>query len=414
MSSTKGTPKLRFPGFSGEWEVKKLGELDIYVSDGNYGEMYPKASEMKTTGVPFIRANNLQNGKLAWEDMKYISPELHTVLTSGHLKAQDILITTRGEIGLTAYVTNDFDGANINAQICLLRMREGLVSAYIFQSLQTQQSRSQFTQLQTGSALKQLPKGKLAQFKIGITARAEQEKIAGFLTVVDERITTVEKKVELLKQYKKGVTQKIFTQQIRFKDENGNNYPAWQKKRLGDIFTGEKGVGLSWDDVSANGTNKCILYGELYTKYPEKIDYVQSRTDIEVGVVSKKNDLLLPCSTTTTGIDLANATALDEDGVLLGGDISILRFRESGSNLFYAYYLSHFMKYKLAAFGQGSTIVHMYYSHYKNMKVIEPRIEEQQKIANFLTAIDDKIKAEQARLVAAKTFKKSLLQRMFV
>ena len=63
------TPKLRFPEFSGEWECRKLGDLDIYVSDGNYGEMYPKTSEMKDSGVAFIRANNLKDGKLTWQDM---------------------------------------------------------------------------------------------------------------------------------------------------------------------------------------------------------------------------------------------------------------------------------------------------------------------------------------------------------
>ncbi|MFZ2513482.1 MAG: hypothetical protein WAW63_03440, partial [Candidatus Saccharimonadales bacterium] len=83
------TPKLRFPKFSGEWEPRKLGDLDIYVSDGNYGEMYPKTSEMKDSGVAFIRANNLKDGKLTWQDMRYIDLDLHKVLKSGHLKTGD-------------------------------------------------------------------------------------------------------------------------------------------------------------------------------------------------------------------------------------------------------------------------------------------------------------------------------------
>ena len=102
--------ELRFKDSNGsdypKWEEKKLGELPIYVSDGNYGELYPKQEELLEQGVPFIRVNNLKNSKISFKEMKYISKELHQILLSGHLIESDILVCTRGEIGIVAYAVS--------------------------------------------------------------------------------------------------------------------------------------------------------------------------------------------------------------------------------------------------------------------------------------------------------------------
>lgn len=243
----------------------------------------------------------------------------------------------------------------------------------------------------------------------------EQQKIASFLSSVDKKIEQLHAKKQLLEQYKKGMMQKLFSQQIRFKDENGNNYPDWEEKELGQVFVGIKGQGLSKNDVAIDGKNKCILYGELYTTYSEVIFNVTSLTNSNIGVYSKSGDLLVPCSTTTTRLDLANVTALNEDNVLIGGDISILRFRESGNSLFFAYYLTNYRKRDLSKYGQGSTIVHLYYSHFKKINLHFPfSKEEQTKIANFILSIDDRINLIETELAKTKTFKKGLLQQMFV
>ena len=199
------------------------------------------------------------------------------------------------------------------------------------------------------------------------------------------------------------------TPRLRFPEFTGE----WQEKRLGEVFDAARGSSLSWGDIEADGKNKAILYGQLYTIYPEVVSQVVSRTNSNKGTPSKNGDLLLPNSTTTTGIDLANATALNEDGVLLGGDITILRFKETGSSIFYAYYLSHFMKYKLAAYGQGSTIVHMYFSQYKNMKIVEPSVAEQQKIAVFLAAVDKRVALLERKVQQLEAYKRGVMQQLF-
>lgn len=167
-----------------------MEELDFIISDGNYGELYPKANELLSEGVPFIRVNNLVDGYLVHKDLVYISEKQHSVLTSGHLKANDILITTRGEIGKIALVDSSFENANINAQICLIRTQENMASKYLHQYLQTNLSQMEITSFQTGSALKQLPKKRLGDITINYPSLMEEQiQIGNFFTNLDNLIT---------------------------------------------------------------------------------------------------------------------------------------------------------------------------------------------------------------------------------
>jgi type I restriction enzyme M protein len=218
----------------------------------------------------------------------------------------------------------------------------------------------------------------------------------------------------LLEQYKKGMMKRIFSQELRFKDNDGNVYPDWEEKKLGEIFYSEKGKGISKNKIVPNGNFECVLYGELYTKYNEVIYNVVSKTNEVDGIKSKVGDLLIPSSTTTTGIDLANVTALNKNDVLLGGDITVLRTDNEINNVFYAYYLSNHKKEEIASYAQGSTIVHLYYSHIKDMEIHLLSLSEQIKIANFLSAIDDKINHCKEQIVNTEVWKKGLLQQMFV
>lgn len=114
-----------------DWDVKPLKDLNLEISDGNYSSKYPKASEFRANGVPFIRANNVRNMNIVDDDLRFISDELHAELRKGHLQRNDILITTRGEVGQIAFVPDRHIGSNINAQ--LVRMNaNGLPYDYRF------------------------------------------------------------------------------------------------------------------------------------------------------------------------------------------------------------------------------------------------------------------------------------------
>ncbi len=178
------------------------------------------------------------------------------------------------------------------------------------------------------------------KYQIHIPVLAEQQKIAAFLSTVDCKIEQLKRKKALLEQYKKGMMQKLFSQEIRFKDEKGNAFPEWVQVKLGDLAVFKKGKGIAKSDISENAENPCIRYGELYTTYSEIITDVKSRTEIsaEGMMLSRHNDILMPTSDVTPS-GLATASALNTEGVILGGDILIIRSKKI-LNSYFCYFVS--------------------------------------------------------------------------
>lgn len=194
------------------------------------------------------------------------------------------------------------------------------------------------------------------------------------------------------------------------------NIPSgWQSIFVGDICYVMKGQGLSKKDIDPSGKNKCLLYGELFTTYGEVIENIKSRTNSTIGIPSVNGDILMPGSTTTVARDLAVASALNEDGVLLGGDINILRKKDGAyDSNFLAYYLTHYKKDEIGKLGQGSTIVHLYGSNIKDLEVVIPKnIKEQKKIAEILGTVDEDIAKTQELIKATEKLKRGLMQQLF-
>ena len=395
-------PHLRFPGFTGEWEVKKLGEIAEKIGDGLHGTpIYVEESDFY-----FINGNNLVNGKIEInENTKKIDVETF-IKNDKQLRKNTLLISINGTIGNIAKYDNE--NVMLGKSVGYFNFEEN--SDFIYFVLQTKLIQNFFNSELTGSTIKNLSLKTLRETLISRPNQVERQQISSFLSLIDERIQTQIKIIEQLKTLIKGLSEKLFSQEIRFKGFT----EKWAVKKLGEIFYSEKGRGLSKDKLVSNGQYECVLYGELYTKYNEVIFDVVSKTNEEDGLKSKIGDLLIPSSTTTTGIDLANVTAINKENVLLGGDITILRSEEKINNIFYAYYLSNYKKEEIASYAQGSTIVHLYYNHIKNMLIDLPSFEEQTVIANFLSAIDTKIQTEKNTLDKYQTQKQYLLQNLFI
>ena len=208
--------QIRFKADDGsqfeEWVTKTIKELNLYISDGNYGELYPTSAQFVSHGVPFIRANNIKNLKVTNNDMRFIDENLHQILNSGHLKTNDIIVTTRGDIGMVALVDSSHEGSNINAQICLLRVvdQSQLSPQFLLYFLDSSFGQKQFKELQTGTALKQLPKKSLDKIITLVPSINEQTKIANFLSSIDQKIDVVSEQLEQAKLWKKGLLQQMF------------------------------------------------------------------------------------------------------------------------------------------------------------------------------------------------------------
>lgn len=327
-------PKLRFPEFAEKYINKRVDDF-----------------------APLQRGFDLPITKMVKGKFPVVfSNGISKTHNEFKVKAPGIVTGRSGTIGNLFYIEENFWPHNTSLWVTDFK---GNFPKYVYYFY----DKFDLKRFGTGSGVPTLNRNDVHNQQIYIPSPEEQTKIAIFLSSVDEKLKLLKEKKALLEEYKKGIMQKIFNQEIRFKNDNGENFEEWQKIILSEVFDYKKGSGLSKDKLEDNGDNSCILYGQLYTKYSEVIFEVKSKTNSNEGLLSEKGDLLIPASTTTSGIDLANVTALNFDNVLLGGDITVLRSNQEVSSVFYAYYLSNYKKEEIASYAQGITIVHLYYSH---------------------------------------------------
>ena len=195
---------------------------------------------------------------------------------------------------------------------------------------------------------------------------------------------------------------------MRFPEFEGE----WKWHKLGNVANISKGFGISKDQISEKGQS-CILYGELYTKYKsEVIQTVLSRTDINFPnlVKSKANDVIIP-SSGETAIDIATARCVPFSDVLLGGDLNIIRLKNDNGS-FLSYQLNSVRKQDIAKVAQGISVIHLYGDSLKKMKVSICSYEEQQKIANFLSLIDERIATQIKIIEDLKLLKSTISNRL--
>ena len=228
-------PELRFSEFEGDWEKTSIEKISTIITSGSRGW----AQYYSTKGAKFIRMTNLDrnNIDLLLDDLKYVSLPSNnsegkrTALTSG-----DILISITAELGKIGIVPNNLGEAYVNQHVALVRPNSDKVdSLFLAFKLSNYDSNKRLNRLNDSGAKAGLNLGSIKKFPLKIPYIKEQNKIASFLDKIALRINQLRRKHELLETYKKGVMQKIFSQQIRFKQDDGKPFPDWEKKNLGEI-----------------------------------------------------------------------------------------------------------------------------------------------------------------------------------
>ncbi len=400
-------PALRFPEFEGEWEEKRLEDI-------SKGVMYG----MNSAAIPFdgvnkyLRITDIDEESRAFVPNPLTSPE-GKIENKYKLKEGDIVFTRTGASTGKSYLFRETDG-NLYFAGFLIKFSILKAIPYFVYSSTFRSSYLKWVQVMSmRSGQPGINAEEYKSLKISLPLLPEQQKIATFLTIIDTRIQQLSRKKAMLEQYKKGVMQQIFAQETRFKDEEGKEFSAWAESTLGKLASFIKGKGISKADIAENGNWECVLYGELYTSYGEVIDNIQSRTNLDPSnlVLSQANDVVIPASG-ETHIDIATASCILREGIALGGDLNIIRANANG--IFLAYYLNNARKNQIARLAQGSSVIHLYSSQLKLLRLSLPSLPEQQKIAAFLSTIDRQINLVGQQLERMQAFKKGLLQQMFV
>ncbi len=197
---------------------------------------------------------------------------------------------------------------------------------------------------------------------------------------------------------------------LRFPEFRGAE--GWEPATLGEKSSILKGKGISKADLDPNGSQACIRYGELYTRYGETIREAVSRTKVPASelFLSKPDDVIIP-SSGETKIDIAKASCVLVGGIALGGDLNVIRSKLNGT--FLSYYLNGPKRLDIAKVAQGDTVVHLYPHQLEALHIAVPTPAEQQKIAEGLSSVDELIAAQARKLDALKTHKKGLMQQLF-
>ena len=267
------------------------------------------------------------------------------------------------------------------------------------------------------SGVPSLSASTIYKIKLNLPTNPEQQKIAKFLTTVDEKIQQLAKKKHLLDQYKKGVMQKIFNQEIRFKDDNGNDFADWEEKRLGDfIFSSAFGPRFSSNLYSKSGSVLTLRTTDMNDDGVINYD-TAPLADIDIKQfkehILQENDLIISRSG-TIGI-----TAIFQGykiPVIPGA--FLIRFRVNTNKISSAFIKLLFNsakgRNKIESLSAGGVQKNLTSTSVLNMFIDFPSLSEQQKIADFLSAIDDKINSVNQQLEKTQTYKKGLLQQMFV
>lgn len=401
-------PELRFPEFAGEWVEKRLGDISKWKSGGTPSKEKPEYWDGE---ISWISASSMHQYEI--EESEFKISELG--LRSGSRLAEKgtILLLVRGSM-LYNRIPLGVAQCDVAFNQDVKAIDAGLdTNIFLLPWFQAKENLLLSMVTGTGIGAGKLETSELKGLTVGMPSLAEQKKIASFLSAVDGRIEGLEKKRDLLKDYKKGLMQKLFNQTLRFTDDNGKPFSDWVEKKLGQVGTFSKGKGLPKDDISEDGKTECIRYGELYTHYNELISTVCSKTNVDASelVLSEENDVIIPASGETQ-IDIATASCIQREGIAIGGDLNIIRTPNNG--VFLAYYLNNKLKHDIARLAQGVSVIHLYPTHLKTLKLLLPKPEEQKRIAECLTELDRKIGQVEMQVSQTRKFKQGLLQKMFV
>jgi len=401
-------PKLRFEEFNTVNEVYVFEDIFSFSTGKNikqneaspdfkipcvrYGELYHMYGEVISK---VVNKTNLDKSELSFSE------------------GNEILMPSAGEDPLdigsaTALTIKD---VAIGRTINILRpLYENLylqkyVSYYINEKL-----RKKISTLAKGSSISNVYNSDLKKLKIPLPTLEEQEKIASFLTSVDRKIEQLVKKETLLKDYKKGVMQKIFNQEIRFKADDGSDFCEWEEKYFKEVGEVISGGTPETDKLKYwNGDIQWFTPTEIKDKYIK----FSKRTITTLGL-QKSSAKILPIGTLllTSRATIGDISIALHECTTNQGFQSIIVNDENINEFIYYWILEN--KKEFIRKSSGSTFLEINKTEINKIKIHLPSIEEQTKIANFLSVIDTKIEKTQKQLEQTKEFKKALLQQMFV
>jgi len=382
---SRTVPELRFPEFQGEWEDRRLNEILSLVVD-NRGKTPPISPD----GIPLIEINALGTRSVNYGSItKYVSVETYDSWFRKHLQHEDILFSTVGATALTAIYDSSIKA--VVAQNIVAFRFENTNQIFMHYLFSVRRNNLKFKRIQMGAVQPSVKVSQAVKIRFCISNLSEQKKVASFLSAVDGRIEGMEKKRDLLKEYKKGLMQKLFNQTLRFTDDNGQPFPDWEEKRVREIAPLQRGFDLTHSKMKKGKHPVVFSNGILATHAEFKVK--------KPGVVTGRSGTL------------GKVTYVDQDFWPHNTSLWVTDFCGNYPKFIYYFYL----RFKFEKFNSGSTVPTLNRNDVHIEKQMIPvSYAEQQKIADCLSAVDRKIGQVGAHVSRTREIKQGLLQKMFV
>lgn len=405
-------PKLRFREFKGQWALTLLGDVTSKIGSGST----PKGgSEVyQSTGVPFIRSQNVNENQLKLNDLTYISHEIDEKMKGSRVQPKDILLNITGaSIGRSCVVPKSFSKGNVNQHVCIIRLAQGEPKFYQAY-LSSQKGQNIINSSQSGSGREGLNFENIRNFKIYACAKAEQTKISDFLSSVDEKITLLNSQYEQLCQYKKGMMQKIFSQELRFKDDNGTLFPKWSILQLKDVA-----IRVTRKNKENNNTILTISGRDGLVDQMTYFNKQIASKNVTGYYLIKKGEFAYNKSY-SQGYPMGAIKMLSnyEKGVVSTLYICFKLNDEQSCDFYQHYFESGLQNRAIEKVAQEGArnhgLLNIGVNDFFDIELQVPSLAEQNKIAHFLSAIEDKIAIKREELDILKNWKQGLLQQMFV
>lgn len=398
-------PELRFSEFTESWNRKSLKNL---TSNPSYGM---NAAATKFDGNnKYLRITDIDEESRKFSPNPLSSPE-GFIDEKFVLKEGDIVFARTGASVGKSYLYNKDDGRLLYAGFLIKFSITGADSNFIFQQTLRDPYNKWVQIYSMRSGQPGLNAQEYKELKLNIPKIEEQQKIASFFTTIDKKITLLSDKIEEFELYKKGLVQKLFSQEIRFKDENDNKFPKWEKKKLGELTfkVGKKNKeNVSYPIYSINNQEGFLPQSEQF----DGLDSNDRGYDISLyKIVNEKTFAYNPARINVGSIGYS----YDLSSVIVSSLYVCFKTKEDLEDCFLLTYLDtdRFNK-DILRYQEGGVRQYLFFENFSQIPISLPCSEEQIKIANFLEIIEQKINKTKAKLEEARNWKKGLLQKMFV
>ena len=442
MEKNSNVPVLRFPEFKNEWTKRKLRDLSSLITKGTTPQKFVEV------GINFIKLECFQGDKIAISKCLYIDEQTNNKeLRRSILEEGDILFAIAGAtVGKSNIVTKEILPANTNQALAIIRLKEHENKLFVFHNLKSDKMQRYIIDNIAGGAQPNLNLEQMGNFAFSLPDPTEQQKIATFLTSVDEKLQALKKKKSLLEEYKKGVMQRIFNydscdggdlydaaddknceetsqpshkskksqfRQLSFRDENGEEFPDWEELRLRDVADRviEKNKENNLNVLTISAQHGLISQLEYFNKSV-------SAKDVTGYYLLHENDFAYNKSY-SNGYPMGAIKRLKKyDKGVVSTLYICFRFKENVSNEFFEHYfemgLQNVEIEQVAQEGiRNHGLLNVGVNDFFNINLHVPSFQEQTKIAFFLSAIDEKINHCTKQIEKTSEWKKGLLQKMF-